>query len=119
VLRIIAAYSIVNLTQHGLLLPSVLLNFYTCKIFIESCDLGRQKHGGHLFWVYYIVLILNFIIRVIKLRMRQAGYVACVGGMRNAYNILVGKPERKRPLWRPRHWWQGNIRMQDLRLSQW
>jgi hypothetical protein len=42
------------------------------------------------------------IIRVIRLRVRWARNVACMGGMRNAYNILVGKPERKRPLGRPR-----------------
>jgi hypothetical protein len=35
------------------------------------------------------------------------------GEMRNAYNILVGKPERKRPLGRSRHRWE-DIRM-DLR----
>jgi hypothetical protein len=31
--------------------------------------------------------------------------------MRNAYRILVGKPEGKRPLVRPRHRWEDNIRM--------
>jgi len=36
-------------------------------------------------------------------RMRWARHIACVGEMRNAYNILVGKPEGKRPLGRPRH----------------
>jgi hypothetical protein len=30
---------------------------------------------------------------------------------RNAYRILVGKPERKRPLGRPRHRWMYNIKM--------
>jgi hypothetical protein len=34
--------------------------------------------------------------------------------MRNAYTILVGKPERKRPLGRPKHRWEDNIKM-DLR----
>jgi hypothetical protein len=37
-----------------------------------------------------------------------------MGEMRNAYSILVGKPEGKRPLRRPRHRWEDNIRM-DLR----
>jgi hypothetical protein len=31
--------------------------------------------------------------------------------VRNAYNILVGKPEGRRPLERPRHRWEDNIRM--------
>jgi hypothetical protein len=44
-------------------------------------------------------------------RMRWAGHVACMGEMRNAYNILVGKSEGKRPLTRPRCRWEDNIRM--------
>jgi hypothetical protein len=43
------------------------------------------------------------IIRTIKSRrMRWAGYVAHMGEKRNAYRILVGKPEGRRPLGRPR-----------------
>jgi hypothetical protein len=37
---------------------------------------------------------------------------------RNAYRILVGNPEGKRPLGRPRHRWMGNIKM-DLREIGW
>jgi hypothetical protein len=37
-----------------------------------------------------------------------------MGEMRNAYNILVGKPEGNRPLWRPGRGWKDNIKM-DLR----
>jgi hypothetical protein len=44
-------------------------------------------------------------------RMRWAGHVARMGDMRNAYNILVGKPEGKRLFGRPRHTWEGNIRI--------
>jgi hypothetical protein len=46
--------------------------------------------------------------------MRWAGHIAHVGEMRNAYSILVGKPDRKRLLGRRRHEWEDNIRM-DLR----
>jgi hypothetical protein len=43
------------------------------------------------------------IIRIIKLRrMRWAGHVARMEEKRNAYRLLVGKPEGKRPLGRPR-----------------
>jgi hypothetical protein len=46
--------------------------------------------------------------------MRWAGHVARLGEKRNAYSILVGKPEGKRPLGRPRRRWVDNIKM-DLR----
>jgi hypothetical protein len=51
------------------------------------------------------------VIRVIKSRMRLAVYVARMEGMRYVYRIWVGKPERKTPLVRSRHRWEGNIRM--------
>jgi hypothetical protein len=52
------------------------------------------------------------INRVIKSRwMRWAGHVARMGEKRNAYRILVGKPEGKRPLGRPRRRWVDNIKM--------
>jgi hypothetical protein len=44
-------------------------------------------------------------------RMRQAGHVARIGEMRNAYRILVWKPEWKRQLGRPRCGWEDNIKM--------
>jgi hypothetical protein len=46
-----------------------------------------------------------------KSRMRWAGHVARMGEKRNAYRLLVGKPEGKRPLGRPRRRWVDNIRM--------
>ena len=42
---------------------------------------------------------------------RWAGYVARMGEERGAYRVLVGKPEGKRPLGRPRSRWVDNIRM--------
>jgi hypothetical protein len=41
-----------------------------------------------------------------------------MGAKRNAYRILVGKPERKRPLGRPRLRWVDNVKM-DLREIGW
>jgi hypothetical protein len=46
--------------------------------------------------------------------MRWAGHVARVGEEREVYKVLVGKPEGKRPLGRPRRRWEDGIRM-DLR----
>jgi hypothetical protein len=51
-------------------------------------------------------------------RMRWAGHVARMGEKRNAYRILMGMPEGKRPLGRPRCMWVDNIKM-DLREIGW
>ena len=52
------------------------------------------------------------IVRVIKSRrMRWAGHVARMGEERGVHKVLVGKPEGKRPLERPRYRWVDNIRM--------
>jgi len=54
------------------------------------------------------------IVRVIKSkRMRRAGHVARMGERKDVYRVLVGKPEGKRPLGRPRRKWEDNI-MLDL-----
>ena len=51
-------------------------------------------------------------VRVIKSRrMRWAGHVTRMGEERGVYRVLVGKPEGKRPLGRPRRRWVDNIRM--------
>ncbi|KAJ4427033.1 hypothetical protein ANN_26832 [Periplaneta americana] len=47
-------------------------------------------------------------------RLRWAGHVARMGESRNAYRVLVGRPEGKRPLGMPRRRWEDNIKM-DLR----
>jgi hypothetical protein len=59
------------------------------------------------------------IIRIIKSRrMRWAGHVARMGEKRNAYRLLVGKPEGKRPVGRPTLRLVDNIRM-DLGEVGW
>jgi hypothetical protein len=59
------------------------------------------------------------IIRVVKSRrVRWVGHIARMGEMRNAYKIMVGRPEGKRPIEKPRRRWEGNIRM-DLRGTKW
>jgi hypothetical protein len=59
------------------------------------------------------------IIRIIKSRrMRWADHVAGMEEKRNAYRLLMGKPEGERPLRRPRRRWVDNIRM-DLGEVEW
>jgi hypothetical protein len=58
------------------------------------------------------------IIRMMSRRIRWAGHVACMGAKRNAYRVLVGKPEKKKPLGKPRHRWEENIKM-DVREMDW
>ena len=50
-----------------------------------------------------------------------AGHVALMGERRGVHRILVGKPEGKRPLGRPRRRWENNIKMdlQEVGLGVW
>ena len=54
---------------------------------------------------------LKLIYIILSRRMGWAGHVARMGEERGVYRILLGKPERKRPLGRPRRRWVCNIRM--------
>jgi len=51
------------------------------------------------------------IVRVVKSRRRLAGHKARMGEGRGVYSVLVGEPEGKRPLERPRRRWDDNIGM--------
>jgi hypothetical protein len=68
----------------------------------------RKLHNEELNGPYS----LPNIMRVIKSRrLRWAGRVARMGEGKGVYRVLVGKPEGKRPLGRPRRRWEDNIRM--------
>ena len=58
------------------------------------------------------------IVQVIKSRrMRWAGHVARMGEKRNAYRVLVGKLGEKALLGRPRHRWEGNIKVDHIEIA--
>jgi hypothetical protein len=60
----------------------------------------------------------NYNYRIIKSRrMGWAGHVARMGEKRNVYRLLVGKPEGKRSLGRPRPRWIDNIKMDLLEIG--
>jgi hypothetical protein len=66
----------------------------------------RKLHNKELNYLYSSMNI----VQVVKLRrMIWAGHVACMEEWRGVYRVLVGKPEGKRPLGRPRHTWKDNI----------
>jgi hypothetical protein len=60
----------------------------------------------------------NIIKEIKSRRMRWAGHVARMGEGRNVYRLLVGKPEGKKPLERPRRRWENGIKM-DLTEFGW
>jgi len=68
----------------------------------------RSLHNEELNDMYS----LPNIVRVVKSRrMRWAAHVARMGEDRGVHRVLVGKPEGKRPLGRPRRRWEDNIKM--------
>jgi hypothetical protein len=69
----------------------------------------RTLHNGELNDLH--VSPNTSIVRVIKSVMRWAGHGARMGEGRVAYRILVGRPEERRSLGRPRRRWEDNIKM--------
>jgi hypothetical protein len=75
----------------------------------------RKLHNEELHNLYSSA---NIIKKIKSRRMRWAGHVAQMGEKRNACTTLVGKPDGKRPLRRPRSKWVDNIKM-EFREIKW
>jgi hypothetical protein len=75
----------------------------------------RKVHNEELHILYSFP---NIIRQIKSRRMRWVGQVSRMGEERNVYRVLMGKPEGKRPLGRPRRRWEDGIIM-DLREIVW
>jgi hypothetical protein len=99
------------------------LRVFKNRVLRKIFQIKREEGAGDWRRLYieelYKLYASPNVIRVIKSRgMLRAGYMARMGEIRNACNILVGKSERKRPVGRRRRRWKNNIRL-DLREIVW
>jgi len=76
----------------------------------------RKLHKEELNYLYSSP---NIVWVIKSRRMRWGGHVACMGEGRVMHRVLVGKPEGRRPMGRPRHRWEDNIKMdlQEVRCG--
>jgi hypothetical protein len=100
--------------EHSLRVENRMLRRIFCLKRVEMTGVQRKLQIEELHNFY----TLPNIIRMMKpRRLSWTGHVARMGEKRNAYRIL-GMPEGKRQVGRPRHWWVDNIKI-DLREIGW
>jgi hypothetical protein len=80
----------------------------------KNDDVTGEWRKLHIEELHNLYSSQNIIRQIKSRRMRWAKHVASVGEERKLCKVLVGKPERKRPLGRPRRRWEDGSRM-DLR----
>jgi hypothetical protein len=75
----------------------------------------RKLHNDELHNLYSSPNIAGVIK---SRRMRWVGHVACLGEGRGVYGVLDGMPEGKKPMGRPRHRWEDNVKMGQTGFTQ-
>ena len=77
-------------------------------------DPQNTAHNAELHALYSFP---NIIKNLKSTRLRWAVHVAHIEQSRNAHRILIGEPDRNRPLGRPRHRWEDNIKMDSREVG--
>jgi hypothetical protein len=94
------------------------LRVFENRVLRRICGPKREEDGSwrklHNDKLHSLYSSLNIVMVIKSRRMMWAGHVACMGEGSGAYRVLVGRPEGKRPLERPRRRWEDNIKL-DLR----
>jgi hypothetical protein len=66
---------------------------------------------------YNYIAFLSYLLKLVFVHLRWTGHVAQMWEKRNVYRLLVGKPDGKRPLRRPRRKWIDNIQIYLLEIG--
>ena len=83
------------------------MNFFIMHLALA----GKETLQNVLSYLVRLHIMLNIVRLVKSRRMRWAGHEARMGEGRGVHRVLVGKPEGKRPLGRPRRRWEDNMKM--------
>ena len=82
-----------------------------CERYTKALDVFPYRNPEQLHSDYIQHVMFWISKKMLTKRMRWAGHVARMRQGRGLYRVLVGKPEGKRPLGRPRRRWEDNIKM--------